>query len=146
MSDFWKVCSFLCTQYLVGPPFAWITASMQRGMEAMHIEVFYFTCNESKIYESFIFWNKSQEKKKTFFYNIHIFCDVPVCNTYLQKCTNFSVKRFIKTFRSHLLMHFRVRVKTALPTYTYAFEIRQKAKGKQSKTLTHNNTHKFKCS
>ncbi len=23
MSGFWKVCSFLCTQYLVGPPFAW---------------------------------------------------------------------------------------------------------------------------
>ncbi len=35
MSDFWKVCSFLCTQYLVGPPFAWITASMQRGIEAI---------------------------------------------------------------------------------------------------------------
>ncbi len=34
MSGFWKVCSFLCTQYLVGPPFAWITASMRRGMEA----------------------------------------------------------------------------------------------------------------
>ncbi len=32
MSSFWKVCSFLCTQYLVGPPFAWITASMRRGM------------------------------------------------------------------------------------------------------------------
>ncbi len=32
MSSFWKVCSFLCTQYLVGAPFAWITASMRRGM------------------------------------------------------------------------------------------------------------------
>ncbi len=28
-----KLCSFLCTQYLVGPPFAWITASS--GMEAI---------------------------------------------------------------------------------------------------------------
>ncbi len=33
MLGFWKVCSFLCTQYLVGPPFAWMTASMRRGME-----------------------------------------------------------------------------------------------------------------
>ncbi len=35
MSGFWKVCSFLCTQYLVGAPFAWITASMRRGMEVI---------------------------------------------------------------------------------------------------------------
>ncbi len=35
MSGFRKVCSFLCTEYLVGPPFARITASMQRGMEAI---------------------------------------------------------------------------------------------------------------
>ncbi len=32
MSSFWKVCSFICAQYLFGPPFAWITALMQRGM------------------------------------------------------------------------------------------------------------------
>ncbi len=32
-----KVCSFLCTQYLVGPPFAWITASVWRGMEAISL-------------------------------------------------------------------------------------------------------------
>ncbi len=37
MSGFWKVCSFLCTQYLVGPPFAWITASMRRGMEVISL-------------------------------------------------------------------------------------------------------------
>ncbi len=37
MSGFWKVCSFLCTQYLVGPPFAWITASMRRGMKTMSL-------------------------------------------------------------------------------------------------------------
>ncbi len=35
MSGFWKACSFLCTQYLVGPPFAWITASVRCGMEAI---------------------------------------------------------------------------------------------------------------
>ncbi len=35
MSGFWKVFSFLCTQYLVGPALAWITASMRRGMEAI---------------------------------------------------------------------------------------------------------------
>ncbi len=27
----------ICTQYLVGPPFAWITASMRRGMEAISL-------------------------------------------------------------------------------------------------------------
>ncbi len=37
MSGFWKVCSFLCTQYLVGSPFAWITASMRHGMEAISL-------------------------------------------------------------------------------------------------------------
>ncbi len=37
MLGFWKVCSFLCTQYLVGPPFAWITASMRRGLEAISL-------------------------------------------------------------------------------------------------------------
>ncbi len=35
MSGFWKVCSFLCTQYLVGPPFAWITAAMRCSMETI---------------------------------------------------------------------------------------------------------------
>ncbi len=28
--------------------------------------MFYFTCNESKIYESFTFWNKLQEKMNFF--------------------------------------------------------------------------------
>ncbi len=37
MSGFWKVCSFICTQYLVGPLFAWITSSMWRGMEAISL-------------------------------------------------------------------------------------------------------------
>ncbi len=37
MSGFWKVCSFLCPQYLVGPLFAWITASMRRGMEIISL-------------------------------------------------------------------------------------------------------------
>ncbi len=33
--------------------------------------MFYFTCNESKIYESFTFWNKFQEKnEKNFFHYI----------------------------------------------------------------------------
>ncbi len=35
MSGFWKVCSFLFPQYLVWPPFAWMTASMRRGMEVI---------------------------------------------------------------------------------------------------------------
>ncbi len=33
----WKVCSFLCTQYLVGPPITWTTASVRRGMEAISL-------------------------------------------------------------------------------------------------------------
>ncbi len=37
MSGFWKVCSFLCTQYLDGLHFAWIAASMRRGMEAISL-------------------------------------------------------------------------------------------------------------
>ncbi len=37
MSGFWKVCSFLWTQYLVGSSFAWITASMRRGMEVISL-------------------------------------------------------------------------------------------------------------
>ncbi len=41
--------------------------------------MFYFTCNESKINESFTFWNKLQEKM--YFHHIHFFLDVPVyCN------------------------------------------------------------------
>ncbi len=42
--------------------------------------MFYFTCNESKIYESFTFWNKLQEKNN-FFHHILIFWDVPVYRT-----------------------------------------------------------------
>ncbi len=37
--------------------------------------MFYFTCNESKIYESFTFWNKLQEKKLN---DILIYWDAPV--------------------------------------------------------------------
>ncbi len=39
--------------------------------------MFYFTCNESRIYESFTFWNKLPEKKKSF-HDIQIFWDAPV--------------------------------------------------------------------
>ncbi len=38
--------------------------------------MFYFTCNESKIYESFTFWNKFQ--KKELFHDIQFVLDVPV--------------------------------------------------------------------
>ncbi len=37
MSGFWKVCSYLCTQYLVGPPFTWTTVSTRRGMETISL-------------------------------------------------------------------------------------------------------------
>ncbi len=39
--------------------------------------MFFFTCNESKIYESFTFWNKLQEKMN-FFHDILIYWDAPV--------------------------------------------------------------------
>ncbi len=39
--------------------------------------MFYFTCNESRIYESFTFWNKLQEIF-LLFYDILIFLDAPV--------------------------------------------------------------------
>ncbi len=32
-----NVVLFLCTQYLFGPPFEWIIASMRRGMEAISL-------------------------------------------------------------------------------------------------------------
>ncbi len=37
----------------------------------------YFTCNESKIYERFTFWNKLQEKKELF-HHIQIVWAAPV--------------------------------------------------------------------
>ncbi len=37
----------------------------------------YFTCNASKIYESYTFWNKLQEIF-LLFHNIQFFLDVPV--------------------------------------------------------------------
>ncbi len=40
--------------------------------------MFYFTCNESKIYESFTFWNNLQEKNELF-HDILIYWDAPVC-------------------------------------------------------------------
>ncbi len=39
--------------------------------------MFYFTCNESKIYESFTFWNKLQEKNELC-HDILIYWDAPV--------------------------------------------------------------------
>ncbi len=38
--------------------------------------MFYFTCNESKLYESFTFLNKLQEKM--LFHDILIYWDAPV--------------------------------------------------------------------
>ncbi len=39
--------------------------------------MFYFTCTESKIYESFTFWNNLQEKNELF-HDILIYWDAPV--------------------------------------------------------------------
>ncbi len=53
--------------------------------------MFYFTCNESKIYESFTFWNNLQEKNELF-HDILIYWDAPVLmNTVLQ----FAIKGYI---------------------------------------------------
>ncbi len=43
-------------------------------------EMFYFTCNESRIYESFTFLNKLQKKKtyRELFHDIQFFWDAPV--------------------------------------------------------------------
>ncbi len=46
--------------------------------------MFYFICNESKIYESFSFWNNLQ-KKKELFHDILIYWDAPV---YTKSCAN----------------------------------------------------------
>ncbi len=48
--------------------------------------MFYFTCNESKIYESFTFWNKLQEKNELF-HDILIYWDAPVSIKILQAGT-----------------------------------------------------------
>ncbi len=37
MNILFRSLTFLCNQYLVGPPFAWITALMQRGMETISL-------------------------------------------------------------------------------------------------------------
>ncbi len=39
-------------------------------------EMFYFTCNESRTYESFSFWNKLQKKKKKNFSTIFKFFEM----------------------------------------------------------------------
>ncbi len=49
--------------------------------------MFYFTCNESKIYESFTFWNKLQEK-----INFLIYWDAPVSHT-IENCFFFWIKK-----------------------------------------------------
>ncbi len=45
--------------------------------------MFYFTCNESKIYEIFTFWNNLQEKIN-FFHDILIHWDAPVLSPFTQ--------------------------------------------------------------
>ncbi len=49
--------------------------------------MFYFTYNESKIYESFTFWNNLQEKNELF-HGILIHWDAPVF------CTQTALKEF----------------------------------------------------
>ncbi len=63
--------------------------------------MFYFTCNESKIYESFTFWNKLQEQNN--FFTIFKFSEMYL---YINKC--------VCLFKIHLL-HYRIyneKVKT----------------------------------
>ncbi len=51
--------------------------------------MFYFTCNESKIYESFAFWNKLQEFF-LLFHDILIYWDAPVYPNCKSKAIFFS--------------------------------------------------------
>ncbi len=55
--------------------------------------MFYFTCNESKIYESFTFWNKLQEKNELF-HDILIYWDAPV----IQVWNNLKVSKWWQDF------------------------------------------------
>ncbi len=60
--------------------------------------MFYFTCNESKIYESFTFWNNLQEKNELF-HDILIYWDAPVC---LEPSSSFAFKQNISTPIKHV--------------------------------------------
>ncbi len=57
---------------------SWAVSSNLKIKTKKTFEMFYFTCNESKIYESFTFWNKLQKKLKKLFHDILIYWDAPV--------------------------------------------------------------------
>ncbi len=53
--------------------------------------MFYFTCNESKIYESFTFWNKLQEKMN--FFTILQFSEMHLYYLYVNQALYFPPKK-----------------------------------------------------
>ncbi len=58
----------------------YILTTLKKNLAFIILEdVFYFTCNESKIYEIFTFWNNLQEKREKLFHQILIFWGAPVC-------------------------------------------------------------------
>ncbi len=78
--------------------------------------MFYFTCNASKIYESFTFWNKLQEKMN-FFHDIQIYWDAAVLvkHTALQEYSNthgssFTLGRFSVCFPGGEIFHLEEEV------------------------------------
>ncbi len=61
--------------------------------------MFYFTCNESKIYESFTFWNNLQEK---LFHDILIHWDAPVyIYIYIYICQRVTTVAAVSTNDTH---------------------------------------------
>ncbi len=65
-------CTFLRIDFFL---LSWAVRSNKLNWNKKVFEMFYFRCNESRIYESFTFWNI----KKKMLYDIHIFLDAPVC-------------------------------------------------------------------
>ncbi len=77
----------------------WLSLAVSSNHKKKNFEVFYFTCNDSKICESFTFWNKLQEKFAFSPYSICFICTcifdsgwhprrhVETHQLYLWKCT-----------------------------------------------------------
>ncbi len=61
--------------------------------------MFYFTCIESKIYESFTFWNKLQEKMNFFHHHVYLFTHLPI---YLNEIHAGSINMYITGLSIHI--------------------------------------------
>ncbi len=100
----------LCTGYLKRTKVYWLDGKHTKtlaftGIKTLYYSVFYFTCNESKIYESFTFLNKLQEK--IYFFTIHTnvqvhFLDVSV---HISINKNTLMTGFVVQGHIRLLLH-----------------------------------------